>query len=347
MIKICTVVGARPQFIKYAALHYGIKNQSQFKHSLIHTGQHYDATMDGIFFDELELPKPNVELNIGSHNPSIQIALMLKSVADHLMQIKPDYLIVFGDTNSSLAGAIAAAKLNIPIIHIEAGARSFNMDMPEEANRIIIDRLSSVLFASSEAAMHNLKKEGMADNAVFIGDVMKDMVCRAKTENKIMSMDSRAYIYATIHRPSNVDDHVRLLYIFNALNQLNYKVILPLHPRTKHQILTFNIDMDQFANVECITPVGYFENLSFIRSAQAVITDSGGMQKEAYWLQTKCITLRKETEWVETLHDAWNTLVYDQLQTLNDLLEHTPTNHVTDLYGVGDAVRKIIKYLDA
>lgn len=344
-MRLCTVVGARPQFIKYAALHHCIKMFSQIEHVLIHTGQHYDQNMSASFFKELDLPDTYIKLAVGGHAPVRQISLMLEQIAKHLAEIKPDHLIVFGDTNSSLAAAIAASKLQIKIIHIEAGARSFNKDMPEEINRIIIDRLADQLFASSAAAMNNLKKEGLIRNAYLSGDVMKDMVFAAKQKNRITSQQTQKYIYATIHRPSNTDNTQRLIDIMNGLNQLPYKVIFSLHPRTKKQLDQRDIQIAKYQNIEWIEPVSYFKNLSYIQFAQLVITDSGGMQKEAYWLQTQCLTIRKDTEWTETLRDGWNTLVYDDFESINHLLSTIPTNHRMNLYGDGAAAISIIEHL--
>ena len=344
-MRLCTVVGARPQFIKYAALHHAIQKYSQIEHVLIHTGQHYDHNMSGSFFKELGLPDPDINLSIGGHAPVKQISLMLEHIAKHLAEIKPDFVIVFGDTNSSLAAAIAASKLQIKIIHIEAGARSFNKDMPEEFNRIIIDRLADQLFVSSSSAMDNLKKEGLIRNAYLSGDVMKDMVFVAKQKNRITPQQTQQYIYATIHRPANTNTTQRLTDIMNGLNQLPHKVIFSLHPRTKKQLDQRDIQTEKYQNIEWIEPVGYFENLSFIQFAEAVITDSGGMQKEAYWLQTKCVTIRQDTEWPETLHDGWNTLVNDQLESINHLLSTNPTNHQAKLYGDGNAATAIMDKL--
>ena len=344
-MRLCTVVGARPQFIKYAALHHCIKTYPQIEYRLIHTGQHYDQTMSSDLFKELALPDPDINLQIGSHHPVKQISLMLEQIAAHLIEIKPEYLIVFGDTNSSLAAAIAASKLKIKIIHIEAGARSYNRSMPEEINRIIIDKLADYLFASSTAAMNNLRQEGLSNHALLSGDVMKDLLILAKEKNAITPTRTQPYVYATIHRPSNADDEHRLIFIISSLNKLDYPVIFSLHPRTKKQLHLWGIDTSQYQNIEWLEPVGYYDNLSYIHYAKAVVTDSGGMQKEAYWLETQCLTIRQDTEWPETLHDDWNSLVYDQFETLTERLLASPKNHNKLLYGDGSAATHIVEYL--
>lgn len=344
-MKLCTVIGARPQFIKHAALEFALSNQSNIEHIVIHTGQHYDDNMSAVFFTEFNLKKPNYMLDIRSHSHGKQTALMLMEIEKILIESKPDYLIVYGDTNSTLAGALAAKKLHIKVVHIEAGLRSFNMKMPEEVNRVMTDRISDILFAPSQIAMDHLKSEGLAEQSVLIGDIMKDMVAHARQKNLIKPNNSSDFYYATIHRPYNTDDVDRLQLIFETVNQLDKEVIFSLHPRTKHLAEKKEISLSQYSNIKFIDPVSYFDNLNYINDASALLTDSGGMQKEAYWLKTKCVTIRKETEWTETLQDGWNHLVFDDLNEIQVSLGKEPGLYDETLYGDGQAAIKILQHL--
>jgi UDP-GlcNAc3NAcA epimerase len=250
--------------------------------------------------------------------------------------------LVYGDTNSTLAAALAAAKLCIPVIHVESGLRSYNMDMPEEVNRIVTDHTSKILFCPDNSSQSNLLKEGISKNVYVCGDVMKDMVRLASPYIKSIESD-RPYVFATIHRPYNTDDQSRMVYILDALNKLDYDVIFPMHPRTVHKLKQYNIDLAQYSNIRIVEPMGYFESMSYQQKAHCVITDSGGMQKEAYWLRRRCITLRTETEWTDTLQNDWNVLLFDDLSSLKELVDRKlPETYDENLYGDGYAAQKIV-----
>jgi len=333
-MKLCTVIGARPQFIKHAALEFALSIEPNIEHIVIHTGQHYDDNMSAVFFTEFNLKKPDYMLDIRSHSHGKQTALMLMEIEQILLETKPDYLIVYGDTNSTLAGALAAKKLHIKVVHIEAGLRSFNMQMPEEVNRVMTDRISDILFAPSQVAMDHLQTEGLSEQSVLIGDM-----------DLINSKSDSDFYYATIHRPYNTDDVGRLQLIFKTLHNLDKRIIFSLHPRTKHLAAQKDISLSAYTNIEFIDPVPYFDNLNYVNDAAALLTDSGGMQKEAYWLKTKCVTIRKETEWTETLENGWNHLVFDDLDEIQISLKTKPGVYEESLYGDGQAARKILKYI--
>lgn len=320
-MKIVTVIGARPQFIKAAS--FSEKFRKENEEILVHTGQHYDNNMSEIFFRELGIPKPNYNLEVGSGNHGKQTAKMLSGIEDILIDEKPEGLLVYGDTNSTLAGALAASKLSIPVFHIEAGLRSYNKAMPEEQNRVLTDHISDMLFCPTQTAVDNLKKEGITSEIVNTGDIMYDAVVRnidianqkyatglwldeiIQENGKNVKIIEKNYYLATIHRAENTDNPQKLIKIFRALNELDRPVVLPIHPRTKKIIDSLNIDV---TNIIMIEPVGYLLMLYLTAHAHMVITDSGGLQKEAYFLKTPCTTLRDQTEWVETLENQWNVL---------------------------------------
>lgn len=338
--RIIVVIGARPQFIK----HYPLELASKDKIELItiHTGQHYDAEMSQVFFDELEMCPPNYMLNIGSGNHGNQTGKMLIQIEEIVLKEKPDGIVVYGDTNSTLAGALVSSKLHIPLIHIEAGLRSFNKKMPEEVNRVLSDHISDFLYVTSQNAVKNLKKEGIKENVFIVGDLMQDLLGLAITNNWTKDMSiSVPFVYATIHRPYNTDIKSRLEYVLQSLNSVGKLVIFPLHPRTVHLMKKFKLTRDEYSNIRFISPQGYINNLSYLLQSDALITDSGGMQKEAYWLKKKCITIRTETEWVETLKNEWNKLVFDDLSKINKLLNEELKNY-KPLYGDSKAAEKIV-----
>jgi UDP-GlcNAc3NAcA epimerase len=341
--KIIAVIGARPQFIKHAPVSIELKKKFELK--TIHTGQHYDANMSAIFFDELKISKPEYLLtNIGK-NHGEQTGNMLIEIEKILVKEKPDYVLVYGDTNSTIAGALAASKLNIKVIHIEAGLRSFNKSMPEEINRIVTDHLSDILICPSEIAVANITKEGVTNNVFICGDVMKDMLFMAAPYMKD-PLDGKEYIFATIHRPYNTDSKERMIKILHAFNNLNQKVIFPIHPRTIARVKEFGIKTEELKNISFTEPMGYFDTLSYQKYSQCVITDSGGVQKEAYWLKRKCITLRPETEWVETTYEGWNTLLFDELEKINQIVrEPVKGKYDNELYGDGKASAEILKII--
>ncbi len=313
-MRVCSIVGARPQFIKAAIVSRALA-QAGIEEILIHTGQHYDVQLDRIFFEELGLPAPHVHLGVGSGTHAVQTGQMMIRLEAALLalQPKPDWVLVYGDTNSTLAGALVAAKLKLPLAHVEAGLRSFNRFMPEEINRVVTDHLSQLLFAPTPTAVENLRREGITQGVYLTGDVMAEAVrCYAEIARRRVPLESLtthapgAYYVATVHRAENTDDPSRLQGIFEGLGQLALPVILPLHPRTRAR-LDGTIWVP--ANVELREPVGYLAMLTLVQHARAVLTDSGGLQKEAIWLGIPCITLREETEWVETLEGGWNQLV--------------------------------------
>lgn len=346
MKKVLTIIGARPQFIKHAPIDMVFKDK--FELISVHTGQHYDENMSKVFFEELNISTPDYMLSLGGGCHGEQTGRMLIEVEKILQKENPDAIIVYGDTNTTIAASLAGAKLHIPIIHIEAGLRSFNKKMPEEINRILTDHISSVLIAPTSVAIENLKNEGITENCYKTGDVMKDMIYIAKKHNILTGTDnSLNYIYVTIHRPYNTDDKNRLQKILTELNNLGQNIIFSRHPRTKKLMEQFELTDKDFQNIEFISPLSYFENLSHMFNASAIITDSGGMQKEAYVLKKKCITIRTETEWTETLKGGWNILLFDNLYELKDKLSIAPNDSLYDenLYGNGEAAKEIFEIL--
>ncbi|MDZ4070737.1 MAG: UDP-N-acetylglucosamine 2-epimerase (non-hydrolyzing) [Sediminibacterium sp.] len=341
--KIVIVVGARPQFIKNAPLELAMKNIYDLV--VIHTGQHYDEQMSKVFFDQLKLQMPNYQLQIGGGTHGKMTGLMLGKIEEVLLIEKPDATLVYGDTNSTLAGALASAKLNIPVIHVEAGLRSYNKTMPEEVNRIMTDHLSSLLFAPTSLSVDNLKKEGIIKGVYEVGDVMVDSLLLAKS---VLGPDinENGSILLTLHRPYNTDVKGRIFEILKVLNSIGRKVIFPVHPRTRGILnQEVNIEM-KFKNISFIEPVSYFELIKLQMESYCIITDSGGIQKEAYLLKKRCITLRSETEWVETLENGWNTLVFDSLTQLGNLVDRMPGAYIDGVYGVGKTAESICELIN-
>lgn len=353
MKKIITVVGARPQFVKAATL------SRQFKllgveELIIHTGQHFDANMSDVFFEEMEIPKPAFQLDIHGLTHGAMTGRMLEGIEAILLKEKPDGLVVYGDTNSTLAGALAASKLHIPVIHVEAGLRSFNMEMPEEINRILTDRISNILFCPTDTAVNNLKREGYDNMPIRIiknGDVMQDaaMYYAARAEHKsdiIKKIGLPKFVLATIHRQENTDSPENLKNIITGLNEINSQipVIVPIHPRTRNILKQLNI----IPEFKLIDPVGYFDMIMLLKSCELVITDSGGVQKEAFFFGKHCITLREQTEWVELVENGFNLLVGSDSAKLKSAFEHFRTkasDFSTDLYGKGNAAKIIAETL--
>jgi UDP-N-acetylglucosamine 2-epimerase len=315
-MKLLSVVGARPQFIKAATLCRALRS-AQHEEVLVHTGQHYDYAMSEVFFEELGIPAPKYNLGVGSAAHGAQTAQMLAGIEKVLQSELPKGVIVYGDTNSTLAGALAAAKLHIPVIHVEAGLRSFNRRMPEEINRVLTDHLSTLLMCPTQTAIDNLRTEGICNGVFLVGDVMEDgfyeMAERAGGADVLEKIGSAAgeYYLATVHRAENTDDPNRLVSILSAFAALGERVIFPVHPRTRKKItdLVGTIHpLREAKNVQLIDPVGYLEMVALEKHARMILTDSGGVQKEAYWLGVPCVTLREETEWVETVSSGWNRL---------------------------------------
>jgi UDP-GlcNAc3NAcA epimerase len=349
MMKILTVVGARPQFIKAATVSRALRRQRGIREILLHTGQHYDANMSEVFFRELDIPEPDYNLEVGSGSHAWQTARMLKGIEEVLLREKPGRTLVYGDTNSTLAGALAAVKLHIPVAHVEAGLRSFNPRMPEEINRIATDRVADLLFAPTRTAIRNLQKEGMRKNTVFSGDVMYDSILFYR--EKVMKDPGRfsikgipqSYCLATVHRAENTDDPRQLKRILRAFSGTRKKIVFPIHPRTRKLIRdTLSVP----ANLIIINPVGYLEMIHLTLNAEMVLTDSGGLQKEAYFLGKPCITLRGETEWVETLHGGWNTLAgTDPKKIMDAVRQPFPSEKRKNVFGNGHAAELIAQKL--
>jgi UDP-GlcNAc3NAcA epimerase len=349
-MKIMTVVGARPQFVKAAAMSRPLR--ARHEEVLVHTGQHYDYAMSGIFFEGLGLPAPDVNLGVGSGTHGLQTARMLEAIEAVLLARRPDWVLVYGDTNSTLASALAAAKLSVPIAHVEAGLRSFDRGMPEEINRVVTDQLASLLLCPSETAASHLAAEGITRNVHVVGDVMLDLLCgarpqlaaRASTVLAGLGVTERAYVLATVHRSANTDGRGPLADIVKALSALEEPVVFPVHPRTRAALAA--AACVPMPHVRLIDPVGYLDMVALIASARVVLTDSGGIQKEAYWLGVPCLTLRTETEWVETVQTGWNTLVgADPTRIVEAARSVAPPTVHPPLYGDGDAASRCVELL--
>lgn len=339
--KIISVVGARPQFIKSAPLEIAFRNCDNYHLISIHTGQHYDENMSRVFFDELGLQQPAYQLNVGSGSHGKQTAGMLEKLEEIFLQEKPSMVVVYGDTNSTLAASLAAAKLHIPITHIEAGLRSYNRTMPEEVNRVLTDHISELLFVPSQVAVDNLKKEGITQGVEITGDIMLDILRMSQERGVVKQPVAGAYYYATIHRPYNTDYPERMREILGEMNTLDHPVYFSIHPRTSSLLEKQGIDVGQYGNIRFIPPQSYFENLGYLMHAERVITDSGGLQKEAWFVRKPCVTLRPETEWVETLENQWNILVFDPLKDLPQALKTVPGSYHEGVYGDGHAAEKM------
>lgn len=337
--KIAAVIGARPQFIKHAPMEKSLSKR--FDVLTIHTGQHYDENMSAVFFDELDMAPPKYNLNVGSKTHTVQTANIMVGLEDVFHHESPDFVLVYGDTNSTLAGALVASKMNIPIGHVEAGIRSFNRSMPEEVNRVLTDHVSSLLFAPTESAIHHLAEEGIHEGVTLCGDVMYDLLLLVQKAGLIKQNTGSTYYYATIHRPYNTDEPVRLRTLFQNLDNFDHEVIFSIHPRTRNLAKEFDIYLDDYRNIRFIDPVSYLENINYMFNSKALITDSGGMQKEAYFLKKQCVTIRSETEWTETLEHGWNSLCFDDFSRIKSLLNREPGYYNPNLYGNGEASKTI------
>lgn len=356
-MKLITIVGARPQFIKAAVVsraiaeHNKLNNGEVIEEKIIHTNQHYDANMSDIFFKEMHIPQPHFNLHVGGGMQGAMTGRMLEKIEAILVDEKPDYVLIYGDTNSTLAGALAAVKLHIPVVHVEAGLRSFNMNMPEEVNRILSDRVSKLLLCPTETAVKNLQVENITHGVYNVGDVMYDAVkfygSIAKPDEAVKALAEGKYYLSTVHRAENTDDINRLADIMRALDKIaeDVKVILPLHPRTRKTMAANNIVLK---NVCIIEPVGYFDILYLLKNSVGVLTDSGGMQKEAYFFAKPCFTLRDETEWVELVDCGANILVgadYDKIIATVKNYKYEAKLFEKLIYGDGKAGEKIVDLL--
>lgn len=351
--KIFTVIGARPQFIKAATVSRAIAKEPGLEEIIIHTGQHFDDNMSRIFFNELEIPLPTYNLDIHSLGHGAMTGRMLEKLEELMINEKPDFVLVYGDTNSTLAGALAASKLHIPVAHVEAGLRSFNMRMPEEVNRILTDRISRILFCPTQTALDNLQKEGFAGfdcHLVNAGDVMFDaaLFYTNKARKPIQPIPSD-FILATLHRAENTDNPERLTEIFEALGEVarKKKIVLPLHPRTRK--IVHNSGLDGLSdNIVVTEPLGYLNMIWLLKNCNMVMTDSGGLQKEAYFFKKPCITLREETEWTELTRAGVNILAGSNKKNILQAFETFLSSHPIfpdSLYGKGNAASKIVDVL--
>lgn len=349
-MKLTSVVGARPQFIKASPLSLALRKKH--REVLVHTGQHYDYGMSDVFFDDLGVPSPDYHLGIGSGTHGAQTGAMLKAIEEVLLKERPDAVIVYGDTNSTLAGALAAAKLHMPVAHVEAGLRSFNRAMPEEINRILTDHISTWLFVPSTGSREQLQREGIASSIHVVGDIMYDALLthreRAGTRSRILQtlrLAPRTYYVATIHRAENTDHADNLQSIFNALQILGKPVVLPLHPRTDKKLKQYGIQPG--SNIRCVEPLGYLDMIRLQEHAACILTDSGGVQKEAYYLGVACVTLRMETEWVETVAAGWNRLCGSNVDAIENAVQSMEGSQPPrpDLYGDGRTADRIVDIL--
>ena len=380
-MKIVTIIGARPQFIKAAAVSRELGKRH--REVIVHTGQHYDPNMSGIFFRELDIPAPAYNLAVGSGSHGAQTGMMLARIEEVLVKEKPGWVLVYGDTNSTLAGALAAAKMHIPVCHVEAGLRSFNRRMPEEINRVVADHVSDLLLCPSRTAADNLKAEGITRGVHVVGDVMADALAfaadKAQKRSSILDqlgLTEKKYILATVHRAENTDDPARLRAIMSAFSRIDEPVVFPVHPRTRVHLLDLGLlnpkskienpkftesvlrnrksptvggsaNSGKIQNPKFIPPLGYLDMVRLEKSARMILTDSGGIQKEAYWLGVPCVTLRDETEWVETVKAGWNVIAGANRKLILKLASSfvPPARH-PPLYGDGHAAAKCVSFLD-
>ena len=351
-MKILTIIGARPQFIKASVVSRAIQQTDGIEEIMLHTGQHFDANMSDIFFNQLNIPRPHIKLDIHGGSHGDMTGRMLAEIEQALLEHKPDRVLVYGDTNSTLAGALAAAKLHIPVAHVEAGLRSFNMQMPEEINRILTDQISDLLFCPTDTAVKNLNNEGFANKPVQVlqvGDVMQDSALLFAEKAVAPAGElPEGFILATLHRAENTDNPQRLAAIVSALNTLHKTVapvVLPLHPRTRKLIAQHGLEL----NVHLVDPVGYFEMVWLLDHCNLVLTDSGGVQKEAFFFGKACVTMRDQTEWVELIEAGANELVGADTAKIIEAASRNVGRKVQDthnLYGGGKAAQRIVKYLN-
>lgn len=354
-MKILTIVGARPQFIKAAAVSRALGAERRFAESILHTGQHFDDNMSAVFFEELGIPAPDHHLGIHGESHGAMTGRMLGAIEAVMLEHRPDLVLVYGDTNSTLAGALAAAKLNLPLAHVEAGLRSFNRRMPEEINRVVTDHVSTLLFCPTATAVSNLRREGVDSGVHLVGDVMFDAALHfaavARRQSRILDTlglaGGRRFAVATFHRAENTDDAGRLEVIVRGLSSIanELPVVLPLHPRTRAALVSRDL-LSRLGRVTVTEPLSFLDMIRLTSEAKLVLTDSGGLQKEAYFFQVPCVTLRPETEWVETVQCGWNRLAGDDVESIVGaaLSADRPAEHPT-LFGDGAAAETICRVL--
>jgi UDP-N-acetylglucosamine 2-epimerase len=352
-VKIMTIVGARPEFIQIAPVTRAIRRRHT--EIMVHSGQHYDENMSSVFFSDLGIPEPDVNLGVGGGGHGQMTGQMLIKMEAAMLEYAPDWVVVFGDTNSTIAGGMAAAKLHLPVAHIEAGLRSYDRKMPEEVNRVLTDHLSTLLFAPTAAAVENLAKEGIRDGVKLVGDVRVDVVMQTVERSKARQAAllqatglaaGEAFALATIHRASNTDDRARLTEIVSAFNTLDLPVVLPVHPRLKKMMAEFGLTFS--GNVRSIEPIGFVDMVALLDACRIVVTDSGGLQKEAYMLRRPAVTVRDTTEWIETVHSGWNRLTEpaDFKAAAAAALAPPPAAH-PDFYGAPGVCERIVDELEA
>jgi UDP-GlcNAc3NAcA epimerase len=350
-MRIVTVVGNRPQFVKAAAVSRLLRERAD--ELIVHTGQHYDDELSRVFFEELSVPAPDRELGAGGGTNTAQTARILAALEPVMDELSPELVLVYGDTNSTLAGALAASQAGIPTGHVEAGMRSFDRSMPEELNRVLTDHASELLLCSTETAMRNLEREGVRGESHLVGDVMADVSLAfrdiAEERSEILDelgLEPGLYLTVTAHRAGNVDRPDRLEALVALLEALPAPVVLPLHPRTRERLMAAGL-MDRLDGIKVVPPLGYLDFMKLARHARAVLTDSGGVQKEAYLLGVPCVTLRDTTEWVETVEAGWNTLVDLDPAAALAALERRPPADRPELYGGGHAAERVCEVLAA
>lgn len=351
-IKILAVVGARPNFIKAYPIFEEFKKHKNIIPVLVHTGQHYDYEMSKVFFGDLNIPQPDYNLHVGSGSHAFQTAEVMKNLEPIVLKEKPNWVFVFGDVNSTLAGALVSSKLHVPIAHVEAGLRSYDKSMPEEINRVLTDHISDVLFCPTKISVENLRMEGIVKNVYNVGDVMYDAYLKiakaAEKRSKIMrqlKLEKKKYILLTIHRAKNTQDAGHVKNILKILSNTGQIFIFPVHPRTKK--LIENEEKEVYPNIKFIKPVSYLDMITLEKNAAKIVTDSGGVQKEAYFAKVPCITLREETEWVETVEDGWNVLTGDRKKRISEAVKSfNPHGRQKMNYGNGNAARKIVNMLN-
>lgn len=354
-MKILTIVGARPQFIKAAVVSRAFAKSSNLEEVIVHTGQHFDSNMSDVFFEEMSIPKPKYNLDINGLGHGAMTGQMLEKIEEIILKENPDWVLVYGDTNSTLAGALAAKKLHIKVAHIEAGLRSYNMNMPEEINRILTDRISDILFCPTETAVSNLEKEGYSNiecKIINIGDVMQDAALFYAEKAKEPDAElPEKFALCTVHRAENTDDLKRLKNIFCALEYISRNlipIVLPLHPRTKSKLISIDYDIKN-SSICFVQPMSYFEMVWLLNNCKFVLTDSGGLQKEAFFFSKPCITLRDETEWVELVSNGFNELTGTSkekiIEAVGRIIQNSKLDFSKRLYGNGDAGEKIVSIL--